>query len=122
MTWADLGPKCSGMAALAIDTHLFVKRLTAVGFSEPQAEAVTAVVREAREAELLETATKGDVALATETLRKEIEVVRKEIEVVRKEISEVKADLLKWVIGAIGFQTFVILGGFFAAIRLLNTP
>ena len=94
------------MSVMAFDTHQFVKQLTAAGFSEPQAEAVTAVVRQAREAELREAATKGDVAVAVETLR--------------KEIAESKADLLKWIVSAIGFQTVAVIGAVLAAARFIN--
>lgn len=100
---------------------------------------MTAVVREARENEVREMAAKGDVALATETLRKEIEAIRreivatrgdlgvttetlrKEIKVVRREGVEVEANLLKrLLIGAVGFQTFVVIGSIFAAIRFVS--
>ena len=37
------------MNAIPFDTHRVVKRLTEAGFSEPQAETVTDVLREAHE-------------------------------------------------------------------------
>lgn len=39
---------------------------------------------------------------------------------VRAEMHAVKADLLKWVIGAIGFQTIVILGAIVSLIKVLT--
>jgi hypothetical protein len=33
-------------------------------------------------------------------------------------LAEVKAELLKWVLGAIGFQTLVILGAVIALVRM----
>ena len=39
---------------------------------------------------------------------------------VRLEIANVKADILKWVLGAIGFQTLAIIGGLAALFRLLG--
>lgn len=74
------------MNAIAFDTHAYVKRLTSVGITEAQAE-----VFAEEQAKLIENqlATKSDLApLAT------------------------KADLaeiLKWMIGMIGFQTVVML-------------
>jgi hypothetical protein len=42
-----------------------------------------------------------------------------DVEGVRTEIQAVKADLLKWVIGAIGFQTLVILGALVSLVKVL---
>ena len=69
--------------AIAFDTHQFVKHLTANGFTEQQAEAL------AREqVNLLNSnlATKADI----EKLRLET----------KADIESVKADLLKWMFGA----------------------
>ena len=93
------------MTALAIDTLEFVKELKAAGFNDAQAEAVTHVVKRAREADLGDLATKGDL--------RELEA-RLEIR-----IAELKAEVLKWVIGSIGFQTAVILAGVALLQRLL---
>ena len=46
----------------ALDTLEIAKRLRSAGFSEPQAEAMTGVLRDAREADLSELATKADLA------------------------------------------------------------
>ena len=51
------------MSTIAFDTRAFVKRLTAAGMPEPQAEAVTAMVKEARETDLDHLATKTDLQL-----------------------------------------------------------
>ena len=37
----------------------------------------------------------------------------------KAELSELKADILKWVFGAIGFQTVVILGAIVSLIKVL---
>jgi hypothetical protein len=37
---------------------------------------------------------------------------------IKAEIAEAKADILKWVVGAIGFQTVVILGALVALVRI----
>jgi hypothetical protein len=78
----------------ALDTHRLVKRLVAVGFSDEQAETVTDVVREGREADVSNLATKGDVSTAVAQLR--------------TEIAEAKADILKWVIGLLLVQGGVV--------------
>ncbi len=94
------------MSAIAFDTHAFVKELTAAGFSESQAEAVTSMVRRSREVELADLARKSDLAhLAS-----------------KADLAEVKADLLKWMVGTIGFQTLVILGAIASLARWLPLP
>jgi hypothetical protein len=44
-----------------LDTLDIVKRLRGVGFSEPQAEAVTTILRDIREADFSQLATKADL-------------------------------------------------------------
>jgi hypothetical protein len=133
------------MAVVALDTHAVVKELQAAGFSEAQAEAVTRAVRKGQDLDLSGLATaaaleRHDAANRAEFdgLRKDIEALRKEtrsdIESLRKEtkadidtlglslrrdMAEQKADLLKWLISAIGLQTIAILGAIFALVRLL---
>ena len=72
------------MAAIAFDTHAFIKRLTAAGMPEPQAEILAE-----EQARLVEDrlATKADVGD------------------VRRDIAEAKVDLLKWMFGASAAQT-----------------
>ena len=68
----------------ALDTHETVKRLTAAGFTDAQAEAVTAAVKQAFDIDLSNLATKSDIAD------------------VRREMADMKAELVKWVVG-VGF-------------------
>lgn len=77
------------MTTFTLDTLATVRKLKAAGFSEDQAEAVTTVINETREADITELATKTDL---------------------NSDMSELKADILKWVLSAIGFQTIVIVG------------
>ena len=49
------------MSMTALDTHQVVKRLRSVGFTDDQAEAVTAVLVEAHDASLADVATKADL-------------------------------------------------------------
>jgi len=69
------------MVVTTLDTHELVKRLTSVGFSSEQAEALTAAVRQDQDTDLSHLATKADLA-------------------------ELKAEILKWMMG----QTAVIIG------------
>ena len=51
------------MSTMTFDTHAFIKRLTAAGMPEAQAEAVTDTVKEARETDLERLSTKTDLLL-----------------------------------------------------------
>ena len=68
----------------ALDTHETVKRLTAAGFTDAQAEALTAAVKQAVDVDLSNLATKTEIAD------------------LRREMAEMKAELVKWVVG-VGF-------------------
>ncbi len=89
------------MNAIPFDTHRVVKRLKEAGFSEPQAETVTDVLREARDTELSALATKTDLAAVKAELKADIASVRAEIGNLRSEVkaeignlrSEVKAEI-----------------------------
>jgi uncharacterized membrane protein YqjE len=83
--------------SLAFDTHQIVQELKASGFSDSQAEAVTRVIQRTRAADM--------EALVTRA-------------VLKAELAEQKADILKWTLGAIAFQTLAILGGAVALLRL----
>ena len=80
--------------AIAFDTHRFVKRLTGSGFTETQAETLAEEHVELLNANL---ATKTDIA--------EVKV----------EIATVKADLVKWLFGALIAQGGLIV----ALVKLL---
>jgi basic membrane lipoprotein Med (substrate-binding protein (PBP1-ABC) superfamily) len=68
----------------SLDTHETVKNLTAAGFTDAQAEALTAAVKQAVDVDLSNIATKTDIAD------------------VRREMADMKAELVKWVVG-VGF-------------------
>jgi hypothetical protein len=72
------------MATLTFDTHAYIKKLTAAGMPEQQAETVTAMVREVGGVDTAALATKADL---------------------KAELAETKYDILKWVFGAIVAQT-----------------
>ena len=90
------------MYALLFDTLRLSRTLRDKGhFTSEQAEALAEALSQARRGDL---ATKADLAAAIAELK--------------TEIAETKTDLLKGIIGAIGFQTVVILGALISPIRI----
>jgi hypothetical protein len=83
------------MAITALDTHQTVKDLTAAGFTDAQAEALTQALRQVQQIDLSDLTTKADLA----ELRNEMKL---EFAAVRREMAETKTKLIKWVPG-IGF-------------------
>jgi hypothetical protein len=79
--------------AASLDTLRVARRLREAGFSKLQAETVTDVLREAREVDFAQFATKSD--LAPLVTKADLEVLRTEL---RIEIATVKTDLLKWLV------------------------
>ena len=89
------------MSTITFDTLKFVEKLESGGFSHAQAKAAAEAFADATGQEL---ATKADIV----RLRTEM----------KADLADAKADTLKWMIGAMGFQTFAILGGVAAMIKL----
>ena len=86
------------MSAILFDTLRLSRTLRDKGhFTPEQAEALAEALGEAAHDDL---ATKADLAK------------------LEAKIAEVKADILKWVVGAIGFQTIVILGALVSLVRI----
>jgi hypothetical protein len=73
-----------------LDTHRIVKRLQQAGFSDAQAETVTDVMREAREFDLTNLATKSDVATQGSGLRSEMVTLGGDL---RSEMAALGSDL-----------------------------
>jgi hypothetical protein len=90
------------MSALLFDTLRLSRTLRDKGhFTTEQAEALAEALSEAGQDDL---ATKADLA----RLEGKLEA----------KLAETKADILKWVVGAIGFQTLVILGALVSLARI----
>ena len=87
------------MITVALNTLAIVRKLKAAGFSEDQAEAVTTVISDTHKADITELVTKTDL---------------------NADMSELKADILKWVLSAIGFQTIVIVGAMVTLARSVH--
>ena len=79
------------MMSAAFDTLEISKRLKSAGFDDAQAEAITGVLRESREADLSRLATKDDLALVKDDLAREIvhlaATVRAEMEILRRDLT-----------------------------------
>lgn len=104
------------MNIAAMDTHKIVKRLESAGFKPEQAEAVTDILRESRDADFSQLATKADLAATKAELKAEIDSLRKDM-VTKDEFRAIKIDVavLKWMMGILiaGVATLV-LKAFFA--------
>jgi predicted nucleic acid-binding Zn-ribbon protein len=123
---------------LLFDTLRLSRTLRDKGhFTSEQAEALAEALGEASQGDL---ATKADLAeLRTEIaevrteiaelraeLKTEIAELRTELKAeiaglrteLKAEIAAVRTELLKWIIGAIGFQTVVILGALISIIKI----
>jgi hypothetical protein len=65
---------------------------------------------------LADLVTKADLAAAIAELRTELKI---EIAELKTEIARTKIELLKWIIGAMGFQTAVILGALISLVKIV---
>jgi hypothetical protein len=90
------------MAVTALDTHQTVKNLTAAGFTDAQAEAVTDALRRVQEIDLSDLATKADLTREVAGIRMEM-ATKADLAVLRAELeakmADLKADILRWVFG-----------------------
>ena len=102
--------------AIAFDSHRFVKRLTESGFTEQQAETLADEHVALLNSNL---ATKADIEALRRETKTDIARVEAAVETLRQEtrasIEAVKADLLKWLFGAMIAQGGLIV----ALVKLL---
>ncbi|HWD58150.1 MAG TPA: hypothetical protein VG308_07735 [Stellaceae bacterium] len=87
------------MTITALDTHQTVKDLTAAGFSDSQAEALTQVIRRVQDIDLSNLATKADLAELRLATKADL----------GQGLAELRAELLKWFIGVVFAQAAVVL-------------
>ena len=83
------------MTITALDTHQTVKDLTAAGFTDAQAEALTGALRRVQDIDLSSLATKSDLA--------ELRAATK------PDLAEAKAEMIKWFVGVAFAQAAMIL-------------
>ena len=89
------------MANLAFDTHKYVKRLTAVGMPENQAEVIADEQRSLIEDQLatgydikeLEAATRQDIAAVRRDIKELEAATQRDIAEIRRDIAEVRRDI-----------------------------
>jgi hypothetical protein len=97
------------MAAVLFDTLRLSRTLRDKGhFSSEQAEALAEALGEATHEDL---ATKADLA----KIEAKLAEVKAEL---KTDIAEVKAYILRWMVGAIGFQTVATLGTVIALVKI----
>lgn len=103
------------MTAVAFDTLRFVRTLRdKAKMSSEQAEGLAEAISEAIQADL---ATKADL----EALRLSTKSDLREVELrLEAKIEAAKAETIKWVLSAIGFQAIVIVGAIVALSRTLH--
>ncbi len=97
------------VSALLFDTLRLSRTLRDKGhFTPEQAEALAEALGEAAQGDL---ATKADLAV----VKADLAALKAAL---KADIAEAKADILKWVVGAIGFQTVLILGALVSLVRI----
>jgi hypothetical protein len=121
--------------AFAFDTLVQAKRLREAGFDEKQAEALTAVLRDAvKPFDTSELATKSDLADLKADVKADLAALKADVATkselaalkadVKADLAALKADLLQWVIGlvlgAVVLNAFVVIGSIFGLLKLLG--
>ena len=93
--------------AASLDTLQIAKRLKDAGFDEPQAEAVTGVFRDMRDADFSQLATKADIERLEVKLESEIARLDSRVDL---KSAELKAEIIRWFLGVAVAQAALILG------------
>jgi len=91
------------MSSVAFDTLKLAQRLEAAGFPPKQAQDMASAI--------------SDTIIDTVVTRDYLDLRLGEV---RVELAALKAEMLKWMFGAVGLQTLAILGGVAALFRLLG--
>lgn len=101
------------MTALAFDTLKFAQTLRdKAKFTPEQAEGLAAAISDATSDQL---ATKADLR----EIRQELREMEARLEAkIDSKIDALRVEMLKWIIGAIGVQTVVLIGTMISLIRL----
>ena len=101
------------MSAVAFDTLKFAQSLRdKANFSPTQAEGISQAFSEAIAGQL---ATRSDLMnLAT---KDDISTLKDELKRLDAKIGSSKSETLRWIVGAIGFQTIAVMGTVFGLVR-----
>jgi hypothetical protein len=106
---------------VAFDTLKLADRLEAAGMPAAQARGTAAALADSMTGAV---ATATDIAAIRAEIRESELRLRGEIRDtesrLRTEIADLRSDILKWMIGAIGFQTIAVVGAVAGLIRLLH--
>ena len=110
------------MSETAYDTYAVAKDLRSVGFAEPQAEALVHAIRRGSAVDISGLAKRSDVDSSFQLLRAELDqkATKLDVQTLRTEIAQARSGVQTWVVGAIGFQTFVIIGAVVGILKLLH--
>jgi hypothetical protein len=98
------------MTTVAFDTLRLARKLQEGGFTQEQAQATAVALAESLGQGTVDVATKADVG----DLRHDVEVVHRDVEGLRRDmasradLAEAKAEILKWMFGAMVAQTGLI--------------
>jgi len=98
----------STMATLTFDTRKLTRKREAAGFTRDQAAGAAEAPAETQRESLDAFATKADIADFRRDLRKTTLRLEAKIEGVRGEIQGVRAEIVKWMFGAMAAQTGLI--------------
>lgn len=105
------------MAEASFDTLVVLRNLKSVGFSEKQAEAVTNLISDVRQAESNRSAIKTDLEALRLSTKADLDALRL---TTKADIETAKADIIEWVTGLIGSQTVAVLGAIVASAKALH--
>jgi hypothetical protein len=102
------------MTVAAFDTLKLAQALREADFTPAQAEGAAEAIAAAIQSDL---ATKSDLQMVKTELAASISESEAKL---RTSIAESKADMLKWMFSAMGFQTVVIVGAVIALAHVLH--
>ena len=103
------------MTTLAFDTLKFAQTLRdKAKFTQEQSEGLAIAIADATSDQI---ATKADIKDLRIELRNDMREVESRLEI---KIESLRSDVLKWIVGSIGFQTLVILGAVVTLARIVG--
>jgi hypothetical protein len=120
-----INPRETGLATAPFDTLKLARALRDANFSAEQADGMASAIAEAVQTDLATKSDLREMELRAQTGLRELEL-RLDGKIatlgadLRAEIAATKADIVKWVFGAIGFQTLVLLGALITLIRVVR--
>jgi hypothetical protein len=120
-----INPRETGLTTAPFDTLKLARRLRDANFSTEQADGMASAIAEAVQTDLATKSDLREMELRAQTGLRELEL-RLDGKIatlgadLRAEIAATKADIVKWVFGAIGFQTLVLLGALITLIRVVR--